>query len=526
MTEKNNLNNPKNRVLGVWRGINSKRKTGIIVVLLTVLLAFALYYIFLGRITYTQLFSGLEMKESANIVSKLDEMKIENYRLENEGSTILVSNKDVNKIRLELAMSDLLPNVGIGYEIFDEASFAITNEDRKIMYQRALEGELARSIMSLKEVEYARVHLALSERTLFSREVELGNATVIIELNPLVNFSSEHVKGVMVLVSSALKNVPPENVSVVDTKANLLSKNLFIDSDYMNIGQSANESILIKNKFETQIEDELQRMLEIAFGKGKILVNVNAKLNLNSEEITIIEYDKDSVLRSQQDSIIKTIGNGDSTNGMSPIDNNIEYYIENTNEVIADLTVNNYETVRNYEVGETRIYRIKAPGEVVSLSTSVVYDGVLSEMDKTSIKNIVSAAIGIDEDRGDIVNIEGIAFDKTYEENAIIEFNIAQEEYLEQQKKKKKYVLYGSVAGGSIFFVLIIIIIWSSKKARNNFSETMQPVPISELEGASEEMKIIPFGEKGIEKGIKNYAEENPGKLADLVKTWMLKDEG
>ncbi len=527
MTESNKS---ENRVIKVWKGINRGKRIGIVAFLLTMILAFSIYYIFIGHTTYTQLFSGLGMKESANIVSKLDEMKITNYRLENDGSTIVVSDKDINKIRLELAMNDLLPEIGVGYEIFDNASFAITDEDRKIMYQRALEGELARSIMSLDEVKYARVHLALTEETLFSREVTPGSATVVIELNPIMQFSSDRVKGIVALISSAVKNVPPENISVIDTKANLLSENIYSNSDSMTIGQSAIDSITIKQQFESKLEDELQKMLELTFGKGKVLVNVNAKLDLNSEELTIIEYDKDGILRSQQDSIVKNTSNGDAIDSSSPVDNNIEYYISNTEEAMNNSSVSNFETVRNYEIGETRTYRIKAPGEVISLSTSIIYDGDLSEVHKTSIRNIVAAAIGIDENRGDIVSVEGINFDKTYEENAINEFNIAQEEYLKEQESKKKYMFYGSVAGGSILFILIILIvirIVRGSKNNQNFIDTMQPIPISELEQQSSELSHIkPFQEKDIERGVKDYADENPEKLADLVKTWMLKDEG
>ncbi|MEA3423141.1 MAG: flagellar basal-body MS-ring/collar protein FliF [Bacillota bacterium] len=524
-------NKSENRVAKVWKGIERGRRIGIIAFLLTIVLAFSIYYIFVGRTTYTQLFSGLGMKESANIVSKLDDMKITNYKIENEGSTILVSQKDADKIRLELAMSDLLPEIGVGYEIFDNASFAITDEDRKIMYQRALEGELARSIMSLDEVKYARVHLALTEETLFSREETSGSATVIIEINPIMQFSSNRVKGIVALISSAVKNIPPENISVVDTKANLLSENLYSDPDSMTIGQSAIDSISIKQQFESKLEDELQRMLELTFGKGKILVNVNAKLDLNSEELTIIEYDEDGILRSQQDSVVKTAFNGDVVGGSSPVDNNIEYYISNTQEAMNNSSVSNFETVRNYEIGETKTYRIKAPGEVVSLSTSVIYDGELSEANKISIRNIVAAAVGIDETRGDIVSVEGIMFDKTYEQNAINEFNIAQEEYLKEQETKKKFMFYGSVAGGSVLLILIIIIIIKaisgSKKNKQNFYDAMQPIPISELEQqSSETARIKPFKEKDIERGVKDYADENPEKLADLVKTWMLKDEG
>lgn len=489
------------------------------------------YYFLYGRVDYTPLFSNLSMKESGNIVTKLDELKITDYKMGNNGSSILVSADDIDRVRVELAMSGLIPNEGVGYEIFDEASFAITDEDRAIMYQRALEGELARSIMALEEVTYARVHLALSEETLFSRESTPGNATVIVELNPLHDVYSNQVKGIVALVSSAINNLPPQNVSVIDTNANVLSENLYSDGDSMSVGQSAIETISIKQQFEAQLQNELETLLERTYGVGNIVVDVDARLNLNSEETTIIEYEDTGVLKNQQDYFTRKTDTSNSSDGMSPVDDNIEYYAVDTSDAMNDSSISNFETTRSYEVGETRTYKITAPGEIISLSTAVIFDGSLDAAEAQAIKNIVSASIGLDESRGDFISVEGIPFDRTYEKNLIAEFDLAEQEFIAKEEKSKKFTFYGEIAGGSILLILIIIMVIRLFTLRGNsgddqrFYEALQPIPVNELI-ENEGMKIKPFQEEDIEIGIKHYAEENPAKLADLVKTWMLKDEG
>ena len=157
------LKQAANRMNNIWGNMSGGKRTGIFVMGLAFALALTAYYIFFGRTEYVPAFASLDMNDSANIVKKLDELKITDYRIEDEGTTIMVPSDQVDRLRLDLAMDGLLPNSGKGFEIFDDAGFAVTDEDRKIMYQRAMEGELARSIMTLEEVEFARVHLALSQ---------------------------------------------------------------------------------------------------------------------------------------------------------------------------------------------------------------------------------------------------------------------------------------------------------------------------------------------------------------------------
>src|SRR5690554_1949807 len=237
-----------------WSKLSRNKKLGIGIILTSIIIASGIYYFTIGRIKYVPIFTNLDMKDSGQIVQKLDEMKVSDYKIEDGGATILVSDKEVDKLRLDLAIDGILPNSGEGFELFDDTGFAITNEDRKILYQRALEGELQRSIMSLQEVDYARVHLALSEETIFTKEVQPAKASIILNIKPLESISQEQVRGIISLVAGAVNNLPEENVKVVDSQANLLSNGVLKQENSFQGSQSANNRIETETQFENNIQ--------------------------------------------------------------------------------------------------------------------------------------------------------------------------------------------------------------------------------------------------------------------------------
>ncbi|MBK5251269.1 MAG: flagellar M-ring protein FliF [Peptostreptococcaceae bacterium] len=531
------MENPKqmaNRVDKIWKNMSKTKRLGVAGLCSAFLIALVAYYIFFGQVNYVPIFPNLEMNDSADIIKKLDEMKISDYRIEDEGMTILVPESQVGRLRIDLAMDGLLPKSSKGFEIFDDTGFAVTDEDRKIMYQRALEGELARSVMSLEEVEYARVHLALSEESVFTREAKPGSATVVLKINSLNRLEPQHIRGIIALVSGAVRNVPEGNVRVIDTNANLLSEGIFMDESEMSATALVNSHLAMEAAFESDLEVGIQNMLEQTLGVGNVLVKINADMDFDSEETTIVEYDDEKVLRSQQDRLERS-DSLNATAGSSPVDNNLEYYIENPDAVAEDGNVSNFETTRNYEIGETRMHRIKAPGEVRRISTSVVYNGTLSQDKGTAIRNLIVAAVGYDESRGDLISVEGMAFDKTYQNQLIAEMEVQQATTFEIEQKRQKYLLYGGIAGGFLFLILLAVMVLILRKGQKGtrFRERLdmnigQPLPLENvmdnvIEEATVRMESMEDGE--LEKSVKMYADEHPEKLAELVKTWVLKDE-
>ncbi|WDC83933.1 flagellar M-ring protein FliF C-terminal domain-containing protein [Caloramator sp. mosi_1] len=177
-------------------------------------------------------------------------------------------------------------------------------------------------------------------------------------------------------------------------------------------------------------------MLEKVFGKDKVTVKINADLDFDSRQISTIKYDKDSIIRSQHKIKENTNDSNSQGSGGSPIDNNMSNTIQNNNQ---SSTSNREEEITNYEIGQTEEKIIKAPGEIKRLTVSVVIDGNLDELEKQSIRNIVSAATGLSEERGDVINIEALAFNDDYKKKA--QADLEEMKKQEELAKRKELIL-------------------------------------------------------------------------------------
>lgn len=523
-----------------WGNLSKNKKVVLIVIVCSVLISLFVYGKSLGKTEYVPVFTNLDIQGSSEIVATLDEMKFTNYKIDDGGTTILVPEQDVDRLRLDLAIDGVLPNSGEGFELFDDSSYAMTDADREILYQRALQGELERSIQSLGEVEKARVHLALSQDTIFMKEQRPATASIILTLKDREkqSLSSEQIRGIISLVSGAVKNLPEENVRVVDSQANLLSNGVLEDEDPFQSHGGSNQMIEVEKQFAGNLEKDLKAMLEQIFGTGKIVVAVKAELDFDSEESTVISYDPLGVVRSQQIRINQA-GGDEEGEGSSPIDNNTQNYIDNNIEQILKNGAASYESVTNNEVGETTTYTRKAPGKVRRISASIVYDGGLNNERRQAIENIAMAAIGYDVERGDTVHVEGVPFDTSLQDQ--LERQLAEEQAqlekdaaLAAQREAARRQLLAYIVIGILFVAGIIIIIGLIRYGRSKTkkqtplldAEVDEPISVEELLRESQQPVVsMEARESTEERSVKEYAQDNPDDMADLIRAWILEDE-
>lgn len=514
-----------------WKGLSKSKRISIVILLSSLMIAAVVYYFTLGKVKYVPIFTNLEIEDSGQIVETLDAKNVTKYKIVDGGATILVSKKEVDKLRLDLAIDGALPNLGTGFELFDDTSFAITDEDRKILYQRALEGELQRSIMSLHEIDHARVHLAMSEESVFTKEAQPGTASIVLKVGSLQELSTEQIRGIISLVSAAVKNLPEENVKVIDSKGNLLSAEVAIEDGGFQHPNSSNKRMEIQREFKDELEKNLTTMLERVLGVGNVLVKVNAELDLDSQESTIIAYDEEGVIRSQQISI-NSEGDLIQGIGQSPIDNNTQNYIDqNIENILQGEGVSSYDSITNNELGETTTSVIKAPGEVKRITTSIVYNGNLNPEMQIAIGNIVESATGFSEERGDRINVEGITFDTSYQDQIQEEMEREQALLDEKEAARQKLLLFVGIPIGILLALFIILAIVRLRK-RKASKEDFQPIganinQMTPVEDAPEPEAIINLNteESTEERSIKDYAEKHPEKMTELIRAWMIEDE-
>src|SRR5438876_3433327 len=229
---------------------------------LVLVLLWALVYC-VNRVEYQTLYADLDPQEAQGIVAKLQDLKVP-YEIETDGRTIKVATEKLAEVRIQLASQGLPESGRIGFEIFDRTNFGLTNFQEQVNYQRALEGELARSIMTLAEIEAARVHLVLAKESLFQTPDEQTKASVILKLKSGRGLSPAAAQGIVNVVASSVKGLTPEKVVLIDYRGKILSRNEGGDS-----GLSI-QQLDVRQKLETELANKIVQILEPAVGSGKI----------------------------------------------------------------------------------------------------------------------------------------------------------------------------------------------------------------------------------------------------------------
>lgn len=498
---------------GGWNKLDSKKKNTMVIIVVGIILIAILATYYSNKIEYKALFTNLELDDSGRIANDLESKNIK-YKLENNGRDILVDQEIMDEYRIQLAMEGMMPQNSTGFEIFDDIGLMVTDEDRKIMYERALTGELQRSIMSLEAINNAKVHLTIPEKTIFDDEVGTPSASIVLDVKEYESVTDNMILGIGSLVSGAVDNLEMEDIKIIDSRGNLLSASLQNNNDINSLTMMEQYTGL-KESFESKIESKILDLLGSAYGWDKVKVSVYADLDFDAEESTTISY-SDPVPRSEQ-----IEASGGNIDVQQVTGGNLDDNISNVIESEGDDTSHLNRTINNELTTETT-NTIKAPGEVERINTSVIYDGNLSGNDIEKIENIVAAATGYDGGRGDIINVESIVFDRPDQDG--LDDGIASGLNIgELVRDNRTWILRG--LGILAIITLIVLIIRSQRKKRREELEfqrelEMETAPnigqkvdttIEELEVKSDPNEI----------NAQKYAKENPDMAADLIKAWL-----
>jgi flagellar M-ring protein FliF len=364
------------------------------------------------RPQYSVLFSNLNSTDASAIVEKLKAGKVD-YQVAAGGSAIEVPSKNVYDLRLQMAGAGLPSGNTVGFEIFDKPSFGMTEFTQRLNYQRALQGELTKTIEDLDQVDQARVHLAIPERNLYSEQDKDSTASVVVKLKPGQQLHPEQVEAITHLVSAAVEGLKPEKVAVVDTEGNLLSETGSGGGVRVNATQMQAET-----DYEDQTAKDLQTMLDRIVGQGKSIVRVNARMNFDAKQTDseIVEpvIGKNGIIVSE--SLSKEIYNGaPKLNPSSALAQRVSANAANTlANTAATGPGDNYDRTSNdikYEVTKRTEHVMQAPGKIERLSVSVLLDGNVTPRQSGIIQQAVSAAIGLDATRGDVITVNSLPFD-------------------------------------------------------------------------------------------------------------------
>lgn len=516
-----------------WNGLSKNKKIALGVVSVGIIAALLFLGVSVGTTQYDVLFSNMNPTDSAAVYKQLQADKV-NAKV--SGSSILVPKGQVDQLRMQMLSEVQMTNGSQGFELLDKTKLGATDEEMKINYQRALQGELERTIKGFSEIDDARVHLVIPDDTAFVKDTSPGSASITLKLKPGAKLSQDQVRSVVALITGAVKNIPKENVQVMDDNMNLLSKDLNSNNnDSSDSTTSAQNQQQLKQQYESDMEKRLTDMLAAVYGKDKVKVKVNADLDFDAVQQDSVSYDPKTVVVSEHDIKDNSPNSGNNASS-SPVDNNMSNTTA-TNTTNSGAATHD-ETTKNYDVSKVEQKTVKAPGAVKRLTASIALDGNVDDATKTSIKNLAVSAIGYDDKRGDTISVEGIPFDTTAKDNAKKDLD-AMNKAADQAKKTKMYTTIG-IGAAALLGLGLLLLLWRRKN--NNEEELLgekiksQGIDViigndTDLEDTREHPKFKPIEldqeneRTHVENEIKKYAKNKPEQVADIIKSWLAEDE-
>lgn len=286
----------------------------IIVAIVAVLVAIVIAIASASKVKYATLFYDLDSADAQTVMASLDEQSVA-YKV--EGGDILVDATQVDKLRLSLASN--LSSSSKGYELMDNSSsFGMTDEEFQIYKIRMIQGELERSIKTLDVIKNCKVMITPAQDSVFVQSATEGNASIVVELNPGVKLSQENVQAIVAMVSMGTENIPKENIAVVDTNGNLLTKDSANSSSTDGSNTVTSETITSQYDQEKNYEDKIAKkvvdLLEPIVGPNNVQAQVNADLDFDSKKISEYDIDPNDVLISQEtENSYNSANSGDTT---------------------------------------------------------------------------------------------------------------------------------------------------------------------------------------------------------------------
>ncbi|MCL2340602.1 MAG: flagellar M-ring protein FliF [Proteobacteria bacterium] len=364
---------------------------------------------------YQLLYGNLTDSDASAVITWLKGQNIP-YQLDNSGHNVLIPVKNIHESRLSLASLGLPQGGGVGFEIFDKQSFALTDFTQKVNYSRALQGELSRTIASLGPVESARVHLALPEKRLFKDQQQPATASVIIKLAPGKRLSEPQIEGIVHLVSSSIEGLAPQRVTVIDQNGNVLSR-----LGEKTMAGLSPDMLEFQTQVEQRLEDRAQALLDKSLGAKNAMVRVSATLDFAKTEKTEETFDpEEPVIRSEQ--IHEDKSGSDIVGGVPGVQSNLEGNAMQS--AAATPPVSRSQRTTNYEISKVVSKTVRPVGTVSKLSVSVlVADKTIPAKDKEaarteprtpaelkSLETMVASALGLDQARGDKIEVTSMPF--------------------------------------------------------------------------------------------------------------------
>ena len=501
----------------LWKNLGPKGQLGIVVSGLLVIVTFFFLYRTAAKPSYATLLTGLDPAETSQIGDALDSAGVK-WRLANGGTEVDVSPGQESQARVALAKKSL-PNGGhVGFELFDKQSFGTTDFQQQVEYQRALEGEIARTIESIQGVQGADVQLVLPDDSLFTDQSAKASAAVLVKGGSALDGPT--VAGIAHLVASSVKQLSASDVTITDEQGNLL----WPRGDGTAAGDGGTlTKIEAQQRYDAQLSSQITALLTQTLGPNKAQVRVHADLNLDQSTVDKVTYAKKGTPLTTKTDVegLKAKG-GASTPAASSASSIPTYGSTTSGNGTSNYTHQVSET--DYGVNKTVEHQIVAPGSVDKLDVALLVDSSVPPKQVAALKQSVAALAGLDPKRGDTLAVSSIAFAKQPEAPAAKKSPIPS-----GALGPLKWV--GLLLGALAFFLLIRRNLVKREKEAVTVEPTWlreieQEVPIAELEAATAATPRAAAGNgraEALREQVEEIARRQPETLALQVGQWMKK---
>lgn len=533
-----------------FKSLDTNRKIALIATTVVLVAVMSSLIIWAAKTQYKLLYTELSKEDAASISQMLEDGKI-TYQVKDDGKSLYVPEDQVEKWRLEIAKKGVNLTSTLGYEVFDKQAFGTTSFVQKINRQRAIEGELMKTIKHIRGVNRARVHLSIPESSPFVTEKKPPSASVALDLDRGFSLSKGEIKGIQSLISGSVDGMRVQDVVIIDSKGGKLTENV---GDAMT--QYTANRLALEGKVNRQYEQQVESILRRVVGQGKVIAKVNVKMDFTESIQEKTNYD------NENSAIVSEVANKQKFEGVRPSPQGIpgarsNIPGENPQPGIPE-TRNNTDknlTTRNFHVPKTVTKSKKPTADIQAVSVAVMIDGKRvnrldeagdivvnedgvpmttyepwSEAEIENFKAIVASAIGISEARGDTLVIKNMEFAK--EDLSEAEALLRQRENRELKKNLFKYSMIGILISLLFFIVIRPFIQWVTENTSESIEDFL-PKTIEELEkiqanqtlpGLEDalptlEDKLNPEKIEGnmLKERIISLIDSNPSKAAQVV---------
>lgn len=498
---------------------------------------------------YGLLYGNLNDKDTGGVLEALAKSNIP-YKIDASSGAVMVPAKQVHEARLKLAGQGLPRGTGVGFEIMDEKpAFGNTQFQEIARYQRAIEGEIARSIMTLSNVQGARVHLALPRQSAFIREREQPSASVLLNLYSGRSIEPDQVSAIVHLVAASVPNLPTGRVTVIDQKGKLLTSS----EATRDLSNSSNQ-LEYRRKLEESFARRIEEILAPITGAGSVKAQVAADVDFTITETARESYNPQGQLVRSEQTAEEMNGNGANAGGIPGALSNQPPGATSVPETtkapagqkpagaaaVAQAANSNNGTVstskratRNYEIDKTISHTKQPTGNIRRLSVAVVVDDVVTVSKKGKVTrtartpedlarmtSLVREAVGFDEKRGDSVNVTNAAFNTPAAAAPIEEPPLWKQEWL--------WDIARQVGGGLLALILLLMVVrplLRGLQARPAGGAVSAPgVTDDRLSLSAPAQTGVPSGYESQMTAARSTAQQDPKRVAQVVKNWVATD--